>query len=210
MAETKHETVFDTGQQYLGSVYAKALLAAGEKAGETDAVLEGLQSLVDDVLEQAPGLEATLISPRVPLEAKENMLQTAFGGKTAPTLLTFLKVLCRRGRFDCLRAILRATRKQYNELRGRVEVQLTSADPLSASELESTTNQLRSALGRDVDVQLNVVPDLIGGLVIRVGDTVYDGSLANRLRRMRNDMVAQSTQQIRGELDRFATIETAE
>lgn len=50
MAATKHDTVFDTGQQYLGSVYAKALLAASEKAGETVAVLEGLQSLVDDVL----------------------------------------------------------------------------------------------------------------------------------------------------------------
>lgn len=207
MAETKHDTVFDTGQQYLGSVYAKALLSASEKAGDTEAVLEGLQSLVDDVLEQAPGLETTLVSPRVPLEAKERMLEAAFGGKTASTLLTFMKVLCRRGRFDCLRAILRSSRERYNELRDRVEVQVTSADPLSAGDLEATTNQLRVALGRDVDVQVKIVPDLIGGLVIRVGDTVYDGSLANRLKQLRNDMVAKSTQQIRGELDRFATVE---
>ena len=207
MAETKHYTVFDTGQQYLGSVYAKALLATSENAGETEAVLEGLQSLVDDVLEQAPGLEATLVSPRVPLEAKENMLQIAFAGKTAPTLLTFLKVLCRRGRFDCLRAILTATRTQYNDLRGRIEVQVSTADALSAGDLEATTNQLRGALGREVDVQVKIAPDLIGGLVIRVGDTVYDGSLANRLKQLRSDMVAKSTQQIRSELDRFAAVE---
>lgn len=207
MAETKHDTVFDTGQQYLGSVYAKALLGASETAGETEAVLEGLQSLVDDVLEQAPGLEATLVSPRVPLEAKESMLQNAFGSRTAPTLLTFLKVLCRRGRFDCLRAILRAARQQYNEMRGRVEVQVTSADALSVGDLETTTNQLRAALGRDVDVQVNIVPDLIGGLVIRVGDTVYDGSVANRLKQLRNNMIAHSTQQIRGDLERFAEVE---
>jgi F-type H+-transporting ATPase subunit delta len=207
MAETKHDTVFDTGQQYLASVYAKALLAASENAGETEAVLEGLQSLVDDVLEQAPGLESTLASPRVPLEAKEKMLQAAFAGRTPATFLTFLKVICRRGRFDCLRAILRATRKQYNELRNRVEVQVSTADPLNAEDLEATTNQLRIALGRDVDVQVNIVPDLIGGLVIRVGDTVYDGSVANRLKKLRDDMVAQSSQQIRSELDRFAAVE---
>jgi F-type H+-transporting ATPase subunit delta len=207
MAETKHDTVFDTGQQYLGSVYAKALLASSENAGETEAVMEGLQSIVDDVLEQAPGLEATLISPRVPLEAKETMLQTAFAKKAAPTLLTFLKVLCRRGRFDCLRAILRAARKQYNDLRGRIEIQVSTADPLSAEDLKTTTNQLRGALGCEVDVQVKIVPELIGGIVIRVGDTVYDGSLANRLKQLRNDMVAKSIQQIRSELDRFAAVE---
>lgn len=207
MAATKHDTVFDTGQQYLGSVYAKALLAASEKAGETVAVLEGLQSLVDDVLEQAPGLEATLVSPRVPQDAKEKMLQSAFAGRMAPTLLTFLKVLCRRGRFDCLQAILSATRKQYNELIGRVEVQVTSAEALSTGDLEATTNQLRVALGREVDLQVKIAPELIGGLVIRVGDTVYDGSLANRLKQLRDDMVAKSTQQIRDELDRFAAVE---
>jgi F-type H+-transporting ATPase subunit delta len=207
MAETKHDTVFDTGQQYLGSVYAKALLASSENAGETEAVMEGLQSIVDDVLEQAPGLEATLISPRVPLEAKETMLQTAFAKKAAPTLLTFLKVLCRRGRFDCLRAILRAARKQYNDLRGRIEIQVSTADPLSAEDLKTTTNQLRGALGCEVDVQVKIVPELIGGIVIRVGDTVYDGSLANRLKQLRNDMVAKSIQKIRSELDRFAAVE---
>ncbi len=207
MAETKHDTVFDTGQQYLGSVYAKALLASSENAGETDAVMAGLQSLVDDVLEQAPGLESTLVSPRVPLEAKESMLEAALANKAAPTLLTFLKVLCRRGRFDCLRAILTAARKQYNDLRGRVEVQVSTADALSAEDLEATVNQLRGALGREVDVQVEIVPELIGGIVIRVGDTVYDGSLANRLKKLRDDMVAKSTQQIRGELDRFAAVE---
>jgi F-type H+-transporting ATPase subunit delta len=56
-------------------------------------------------------------------------------------------------------------------------------------------------------VQVRIVPDLIGGLVIRVGDTVYDGSLANRLKKLRDDMITKSSQQIRGELDRFAAAE---
>ncbi len=207
MAETQHETVFDTGQQYLASVYAKALLAASEKAGETDAVLDDMQALVDDVLKQAVGFESTLVSPRVPLEAKERMLDKALQARVAPTLLKFLKVLCRRGRFDCLQAILRATRKQYNELRNRVEVLITSAEPLDAAELEATGNQLQAALGREVDLQVNVVPEVIGGLVVRVGDTVYDGSLANRLKQLRAELVTKSSHQIRSELDRFATVE---
>ena len=59
-----------------------------------------------------------------------------------------------------------------------------------------------------VGVQREAVdPDLIGGLVLRVGDTVYDGSVANRLSRLRDDLSASATEKIRGELDRFAVVE---
>ncbi|MBP87920.1 MAG: ATP synthase F1 subunit delta [Planctomycetaceae bacterium] len=204
MAEAEQKTVFDTGRQYLGGVYAKALLGATEKAGNTDNVLAELDSVVDDVLPALRNLEATLSSPRVPLEAKTGMLDRAFAGKMDSRLLNLLKVLCRNGRFDCIHAIRRAAHEQYNELRGRVEVLARSAEPLEGNTIELVRSQLQASLGRDVVLKVSVDPELIGGIVLKIGDTVYDGSVVNRLASLRENLLQKTGQQIRDQVDRFA------
>src|SRR5689334_11614239 len=117
MADARQNTVLDTGLQYLGTVYAKALIGATEKSKTTDTVVQELDSLVQDVLQRLPKYEATLSSPRVSFENKESLLDRAFRGKMSPQLLTFLKVLCRHGRFNAIRAVRQAARKIVNELR---------------------------------------------------------------------------------------------
>jgi F-type H+-transporting ATPase subunit delta len=203
MEPTRHTTVLDTGLQYLGTVYAKALLGATEKSGTTELVLSELQSVLDDVLARLPQFEAALSSPRIPMETKERMLDRAFGGKMSVQLINFLKVLSRRGRFNSLRNVYMAARRIVNELRGRVEVRLTTAEPLDTATRDLVVNKLRAALGRDVELLAHVDPDLIGGLVIRVGDTVYDGSVANQLRRLRQELVARASQTLGSQTDRF-------
>ena len=205
MDPTHHTTVLDTGLLYLGTVYAKALLGATEKSGNTDAVLAELESFLDDVLVRLPQFEGALMSPRVPLENKERMLDNAFRGKMSGQLLSFLKVLVRRGRFDGLRHIYFAARRILNELRGRLDVRLTSAEPLDSGTRDMVVNKLRTSLGHEVELVTDVDPNLIGGLVIRIGDTVYDGSVANQLEKMRHDLVARATQTLGAEADRFAT-----
>ena len=203
MADAEHKTVFDTGRQYLGGVYAKALLGATEKAGNTDSVLAELDSVVDDVLPALRNLEETLASPRVPLEAKTGMLDRAFGGKMAVQLLNLLKVLCRNGRFDCIHAIRRAAHEQYNELRGRVEVLARSAEPLEAGLVEAVRNRLQVSLGCEIDLKVAIDPELIGGIVLKIGDTVYDGSVVNRLASLRESLLTKTGQQIRDQVGRF-------
>jgi F-type H+-transporting ATPase subunit delta len=77
MAKSKHD-VIDSGRQHLGSVYAKALLGAAEKAGQAKQVLEELDSLVTDVLNQLPQLDAAFISPRLAHEEKAALIDKAF------------------------------------------------------------------------------------------------------------------------------------
>lgn len=204
MEQIRHTTVLDPNLRYLGTVYAKALLGASEKAGNTEAVLAELDSLIRDVLDQLPQLEATLASPRVAWEIKEQLLDRAFRGTMTPQTLTFLKVLIRRGRFDGVRAVYLAAKRLFNEIRGKVEVCLTTAEPLDAATRNLIVAKLESSLGRNVDLQSDVNADLIGGLVIRIGDTVYDGSLADQLDRLRDKLVARATQTLRSDADRFA------
>lgn len=204
MAEAQQNTVLDTGLQYLGTVYAKALLGATEKSGTTEAVLAEFDSLIQDVLAKLPALEQTLRSPRVPFEAKESLLNRSFQGKMTPQLLTFLKVLTRHGRFSAIRAVRAATRKLFNDLRGRLEVHVTTATPMDGSTRDAVLAKLKTNLKREVDLHTSVDPELLGGLLIRIGDTVYDGSIANQLQRLQKELVAASTVRMRTQADKFA------
>lgn len=202
--ENGKQTNFDSGQQYLGTVYAKALLGASQTAANTEIVLAELDSLIDDVFERLPKFEASLASPRVSHEEKVRMLDAAFAGKMSPQMLNFLKVVSEHGRLDCLRAMQRAARQQYNAEQGRVEVEIRTAEPLSASLYQQTCDSLRVALKTEIDASQKIDPELIGGMVVRVGDTVYDGSVADRLRRLRVETLENTSQEIRRSLDRFA------
>jgi len=203
MAKSRHDTL-DAGRQHLGSVYAKALLGAAEKARQTDLVVEELEALVSDVLDKLPTLEEALRTPRLTHEERLPILDKAFGGRMSATTLTFLKVVSKHGRLDCLRAIARAARKQLDTARGRVEVLVESAAPLSNPLRERIKGRLSQLLGREVVLKTAVNADLLGGLLVRVGDTVYDASLSARLKRMEEVTLDHTKQQLRQSLSRFA------
>jgi F-type H+-transporting ATPase subunit delta len=203
--DVQHETVFDTGQQHLGKIYAKALLGAADKAGATVVMLEELNSLVSDVLDKLPKFSAALESPRLAHEEKLRLLDAAFAGKMNPLLLNFLRVVSQHGRLNCLRAIAYEARQLYNEARGRIEVRVKTAEPVDGELLKSITARLKSALKSELDVQTEVDPAMLGGLVVRVGDTVYDGSVSTRLERLRTQAIAKTTQELRHATARFAS-----
>jgi F-type H+-transporting ATPase subunit delta len=193
---------FDTGKQHLANVYAKALLGAAQASGSTDAVLAEFDQFVG-VLDRAPDLEPVLTSYRIDAAEKEALLDKVLSGKISATLLNFLKVMARHGRLDCLRATHQAAQRLYNDMRGRREVYVKTAEPIDHETRELIAARLRSSLKADVDLHVEVDPAMIGGLVVRVGDTVYDGSVANRLARFREEALASATQEMRARLDRF-------
>jgi len=201
----RQPTIFDSGREHVGAVYAKALLGAAVTAGEAAAVVEELDSFVDDVLDRLPIFEATLASPRVPAEAKLALLDKGLAGRMSDTLLTFLKVVCRHQRFDCMRAIRRAAWHLWNQWEGRVDVLVRTPTPLSAELHELMTRRLESLLGKQVNLVVQDDESLIGGMVVRVGDMVYDASVANELNRLRESAAEMVVHAVRKSLDRFAS-----
>lgn len=202
MADTNANSIsFDSEAQSLGAVYAKALLgAAGSNADE---VVTEVEVFVSDVFGKLPRLESVLSSPRVPAESKGEMLDNAIKGKVSPTTLNFLKVVAQHGRMNSLRAIARAARLQLNEQQGRVEVLVKTAEPLDEATASSVKAALSKALNKEVVLRTAIDGELIAGIVIQVGDTVYDGSVANQLAQLRRGVVNKTAEQIRESLDRF-------
>jgi F-type H+-transporting ATPase subunit delta len=191
------------GQQQVAAIYAKAFLGAAQTAGKPAELVEELAVVVREVLDRFPQLETLLGSALVGQDDKNAQLDRVFGPQFSSQLVDFLKVVARHGRLDVLRAIQREVQRQYDELRGLTRVRVITATPIDA-QLESTlTESLRKMLGSEPDLQIEVEPELIGGLVLRVGDTVYDGSVQRQLAQLREQMINRSVHEIQSRRDSF-------
>jgi F-type H+-transporting ATPase subunit delta len=188
----------------VAQVYAKALIEAAEASGQTDAVVEQLDSLVDDVLDQHADLETLFASALVSEEEKTSILDRVFGAQALPLVLNFLKVLARRERLDCVRAVQQQARKIYNEMRGHVAVQVRTAAPIDSNIERLISDGVKEELGLTAQLETTTEPELIGGVVLRIGDKVFDGSVATQLRRARGEMIRRSIHEIQSGRDRFS------
>jgi F-type H+-transporting ATPase subunit delta len=199
----KSSTAVNVGAQQVATVYAKALLGAAEKAGQTDAVVEELAVVVRDVLDPSPKLEAVFASALISPEEKTQLLDRLFTGRLSSTLLDFLKVVARHGRLDILRSIDQQAARLHDELRGLIRVQLETATALEDGLAGRLTTSLEKLLGGQPQVNSQVDAELIGGIVLRVGDTVYDGSVSRQLQQAREQMITRSIHEIQSRRDRF-------
>ena len=213
MAESKDITAEDArtaaameaevGAEHIADVYANGLLGTTEKAGQTAAVIAEFDALMTDVLDRFPKFEAVLASALILPEEKSALIDRALGGRVSPLLVNFLKVVARHGRLDCLRAIHYQTLARYDELRDRIPVRLTTVTPLDPAMIARVTESLRGMLHGEPVLEHVTDPSLIGGAVLRVGDTIYDGSIANQLHNLRQEILDRSAHEIQSRRDRF-------
>lgn len=201
---TKVPTVFDTTAQQVGEVYARALLGVGQASGRASELIDELNSF-DDCLRQLPKFAQALEAPQVSEADKEKMLRNALDGKVSPDFLNFLLVLIRRGRFNTVSAIRQSAAKLFDEVTGQVRATVTSASPIGAEAQGKLADRLGKLLGKQVRIDTQIDESIIGGVVVRVGDTVYDASVANQLNQIRAKTAKRIADSIRGSLDRFAS-----
>ena len=198
------ETVFDTDQQQVGLIYAKALLAVASKSDSVDQIVGELGDVVG-VVNSLPQLKSTLESPRIAASEKANLVEKAVDGKVAKDLVNFLKIVCEKGRFDCLNALLGCARKMRDEMAGEVQATVTTAEQIDDSVKGRIADELSKSLGKKVHLAASVDPGILGGMVVRVGDTVYDGSVVSQLAQVRSQAVKRATDAIRTSIEKFTS-----
>lgn len=202
-AAATHETVMDVTEEQIARVYAHAFLGATEKSANADGMVEELSSIATNVLGRFPKLGQTLRSSLVSQEQKEQLLGRIFGGKVSKEVLNFLKVLSRHNRLGLVPLAAKLVTKLHAERRGLTDVEVRVAAPLDDATLSEIKNQLRKSLGKEPVVTMKVDPALIAGIVVRVGDRVYDGSVSSQLERTRAAMIHRATHQIDMQPERF-------
>ncbi|MCS7306774.1 MAG: ATP synthase F1 subunit delta [Thermoguttaceae bacterium] len=182
--------------EHIADVYAQAILAAADGEGLAQTVLEEFDSLVEDLLDRCPLWEEVLSSPRIPPEEKIAMLERIFHARASRVFLESLKTLARRGRLDLLRPIQKRLRHLWQQRQHQIQVQVYSAVPLEPAELEQIRLALRKKLAAEPILVPQVDPQLIGGLVFRIGDVIYDASIAHQLDWLRHRILKQMEQKV--------------
>jgi F-type H+-transporting ATPase subunit delta len=194
----------DVGAQQVAAVYARALLGAAQNAGVTDQVVEEYRDVVEQVIRPHPRFATVLTSGFVDHEEKVALIDRVFKTRVSGTLLNFLKVLSQHGRLDLLSTAYEQLLAAYDELRGRVKVEVRTVAPLEPAAAEFIKSQITRLIGGVPRLEWRADPDLIGGVVLRVGDTVYDGSIATQLRDAKAQMIHRSVHEIQSRRDRFS------
>lgn len=173
----------------LARVYAKALidLALEQKQlEEVKADLDWIQATLQEVRD----LRVLLSSPVVKADRKKAILSEIFAERISALSLNFLHLLVSHGREESTLAICSAFEKAYLQHKGIQEVSVSTAVALSDAERAMVLAKAQSVTGGEVLLREHTDPQLIGGLVLRVGDQQYNGSLAYRLKQMRRELIS--------------------
>jgi F-type H+-transporting ATPase subunit delta len=199
----KHETVMDVTAERIARVYAGAFMEVAVKSGSAAALVEEVDSLVTEVLDRFPRLDDTLRSALVQPEEKEQILDRLFAKRASKEVLNFLKVLSRHGRLELLRPIARTFKQLHAERSGQKAVEVRVAIPLDDAVRAEIHNTLRKTLNAEPVMRVVVDPSLLAGMIIRVGDRVYDSSVNTQLEHSRRQMIDRAVEKIETQPERF-------
>jgi len=168
--------------------YAEALFELGERHDAHDDFARGL-STITSLLDADARVRAFLETPKIDVADKKRVLREALEDQVSPLFMNFVLIVLEKRRQRLLRAIAAEYRELLDSKLGRLHVQVTLAhEPDDAME-KAVTKELSRILGRSVIPHITVDPALLGGIMVRYGDRVLDGSLRRRLVALRNRMI---------------------
>jgi len=165
--------------------YAKSLAEIVFEENIDEKVTEDLNTY-SEIFRAVPDLLEALDSPAIPREAKEKLLGELMARYPVhPISSNFLRILLQNNRIRYFQEILDSFLKSVNEQKGIVSAQVTAAAPLSEQELKSLEDRLAEVTGKLVNVELQTDESLLGGIVVQMESTHYDGSIRTQLADMK-------------------------
>jgi F-type H+-transporting ATPase subunit delta len=172
--------------------YARALIEVAQKErvdlSQIETELAGFATLVSS----HPTLERALLNPAVPAPRKRAAVaELTSRAALLPVLAKLLVLLAERDRLVLLPDLLSAYRDRIQAIQNVVRAEITTATPLAEDRARQIETSLAKATGRTVQLSTRVDASIVGGIVTRIGSTVYDGSVTNHLRRMKQRLLSE-------------------
>lgn len=167
--------------------YAQALFDIASEQNLIDRLESDLRGVLE-TLDASRDLARVLYHPQVPAEVKKSILKEIFAGQVSPVILNFFGVVLDARREFFLKAIAEEYFRMANQTRNIVEVTVTSAVPVSSVQKVNLMNALAKMTGKEIRVHYQEDPEILGGLVIRIGDRIIDASVKRQLERIREQI----------------------
>jgi F-type H+-transporting ATPase subunit delta len=168
--------------------YAEAAFQVGLRDGTVDAWRSELDVAAE--IGSDPRIANEFANPAIPVERRLDLAASAFEPVTSQPVRNLIALMIRRGRFHQLPQIAAEFRRLDNARQGITIATATSAAPLTPDEVRELTTRLEESTSGPVELTVQVDPSLLGGLVVRIGDRLIDGSVRGRLERLRNQLVS--------------------
>lgn len=175
--------------------YAQAFFALAQETNNIDKYESELQTVVNAINENQElkkVMEHQLVSP----DEKKNIINSVFAQEISEQTMNFLDVVVDKYRAAYIPGIYEEFVAYANATRNTIDARVKSAVELSESDLETIKDKLSAATGKTVRLQSEVDPSLIGGVVVRIGDRVVDGSLTGRLEKLKEDLLKFEVKEI--------------
>jgi len=173
--------------RHIASRYAEALFDLAQQQGKTEEWGQQLSALAA-VLVATPDLQTVLTHPEITLPRKQEILREAFKSRVAPEILGMLSLLIQRSHDPDLATLHDIFQELWDEARQVVPVTVTTAVPLSDGQRSTLLDTLVRRLGVTVQLEPRVDPDIIAGMIVRMGDRVIDASASTTLSALRETM----------------------
>jgi F-type H+-transporting ATPase subunit delta len=171
--------------------YARALFDVATAESNPELVERDLSAFAD-LMTAHEDVRRALVNPAVPAANKQTLVEQLTDRlRPAAPVRKLLLLLAERGRFEIFDDLLDVYRERLMEHLHVIKADVTTAEPLSADQASQLRQRLAAATGRTVTLTTRVDPGIIGGVVTRIGSTVYDGSVATQLAALKQRLVAQ-------------------
>jgi ATP synthase F1 delta subunit len=170
----------------IAAVYARSLFEVASEQDKLDPVREQLGAFAD-ALDETRELQVFFFSPYFSTTEKQDGLDRAVTDAD-PTFVNFLKLLIENHRMPVIFRVRRELDRLWEDANQLLPVRVTSAVELDAATVSQIGDRIAEQTGRKVDLSSQVDPDIIGGIVVRVGNSILDASIRNRLESLRKQV----------------------
>ncbi len=170
----------------VASRYAKSLIDLAQEQNSLEPVKKDIELFIA-TCRANPTLQAVLKNPIIGPDKKANILDSLFGDKLNPMILSFFKIVVRKGRSEILYATAKEFINEYNIRKNIVKATVISAADLSEENKKQLEDVVKQATKGEVVLTAKVNPDLIGGFVLKVGDKQFDASLSSQLHKLKKE-----------------------
>lgn len=174
----------DVSKEYGGALFDLAC----EENIEFDIL--GQLRIVDGIVESNPEYVKFLTSPNIPKTDRLEAVEAAFGGRVHQYICSFLKLLTERGYGRYIRECISEYETRYYEYKGLVIAKVQSAVELSDKQKNAILTKLEKITGKEIELRCTVDPQLIGGMKILIGDTLFEGTVRAKLDGLKNKLSA--------------------
>ena len=168
--------------------YAEAAFQIAERDGTVEEWLRELDTAAEVLSDDA--VVRVLANPAIPLRDRTQVIERILGDRVSRGTVNLIGLLLQRGRIERLPEVAREYRRLHDRRAGIVEAVVTSALPLDDGEVAALRERLATTTDARIEMSMQVDPSILGGVVVRLGDRLIDGSVRGRLERLRSRLAA--------------------